>query len=61
MKEEHSSSVTLADARFHAPWPRWKKVLAYALLSALSLAAIWFVDVKVHQAAVMPRSQASPR
>ena len=37
-------------------WPIWKKVLAYAALAAISLAAIWLVDVKVHRSAVMPLS-----
>jgi hypothetical protein len=37
-----------------APWPTWKKVTAYVVMSAISLLAIYFVDVKVHRDAVMP-------
>jgi hypothetical protein len=36
------------------PWPLWRKILAYAVMSAISLTAIYLVDVKVHQGAVMP-------
>ena len=39
------------------PWPLWRKILAYAALSALALTAIYFVDLKVHRAAVMPASK----
>ena len=42
-------------------WPMWKKVLAYTLMSALSLAAIYFVDVKVHRSAVMPLTHSVKR
>jgi hypothetical protein len=38
-----------ADARPHAPWPTWRKVLAYAVLAALAGAAIWYVDLKAHR------------
>lgn len=38
-----------ADARPHAPWPLWKKVLAYAVLAAVASAAIWYVDLKAHR------------
>jgi hypothetical protein len=48
MREPRDASMAPADARTHAPWPTWKKILAYGLLSALSLAAIGLVDVKVH-------------
>ena len=40
-----------------ATWPLWKKVLAYAVMAAISLAAIWLVDVKVHRTAIMPLSR----
>jgi hypothetical protein len=40
-----------ADALPRRPWPTWKKILAYLLLAALSLVAIWLVDLKVHRAA----------
>jgi hypothetical protein len=53
----NTSGIAPADARPHSRWPAWKKVLAYALLAGLSFTAIWFVDVKVHRPAVMPRSQ----
>lgn len=36
------------------PWPLWEKIAAYVVMSALSLAAIYLVDVKVHRNAVMP-------
>ena len=49
-----SSGIAPADAAPHAPWPAWKRVLAYALLSGLSLASIYFVDRKVHLPAAMP-------
>ena len=48
--------IAPADARPHASWPLWRKLLAYAAMSALSLAAIWFVDLKVHRPAIMPLS-----
>lgn len=43
-----------------APWPMWKKLAAYAAMSALSLLAIYYVDVKVHQDAVMPPAATAP-
>jgi hypothetical protein len=49
--------VAPADARPHAPWPVWKKAVGYLLLAALSFAAIWFVDVKVHRPALLPPGQ----
>lgn len=56
MNETKPSGIAPADARPHAAWPAWKKALAYLLMLAVSLAAIWFVDVKVHRDAGMPRS-----
>jgi hypothetical protein len=38
----------------HRPWPLWRKILAYVVMSAISLTAIYLVDVKVHRGAVMP-------
>lgn len=38
-----------ADARPRGPWPLWKRVLAYVILSALALASIWYIDLKAHQ------------
>ena len=35
-----------ADVRPHAPWPTWRKVLAYVLLGAAAAFGIWLVDVK---------------
>jgi len=29
-------------------WPLWRIVMAYALLAALAVASIWFVDQRVH-------------
>jgi hypothetical protein len=46
--------MTFATAAAAAPWPTWKKVMAYVVMSAISLLAIYFVDVKVHRDAVMP-------
>lgn len=37
-------------------WTLSKKILAYVVMSAISLAAIYLVDVKVHRMAIMPRS-----
>ena len=48
--------ISPANAKSYPAWPTWKKVLAYALLSLVSVAAIWFVDVKVHRTAIMPRT-----
>ena len=42
------------------PWPLWRKILAYALMSAISLTAIYLVDLKVHQGAVMPVAATRP-
>ena len=61
MSETNDSGIAPADAASHAGWPAWKKVLAYLLMSLLSLAAIWFVDVKVHRPAIMPRTIALPQ
>jgi hypothetical protein len=47
-----SSGIAPADAQPRRPWPAWKKILAYILLTALSLAAIWLVDLKVHRGAM---------
>ncbi len=51
--------IAPADAIVRTPWPTWKKITAYAIMSLLSLAAIVVVDVKVHRTAVMP-TQTSP-
>jgi uncharacterized membrane protein len=37
-------------------WTLPMKLLAYAVMSAISLGAIYLVDVKVHRMAIMPRS-----
>jgi hypothetical protein len=42
------------------PWPMWEKIFAYCVMAALSLAAIYFVDVKVHRDAVMPAATTAP-
>jgi hypothetical protein len=41
-----------ADARPRERWPRWRMVLAYAVLAALAAAAIWFIDLKAHHTPV---------
>ena len=38
-----------ADARPHAAWPAWKRLLAYAALACLAGAAIWFIDLRAHR------------
>jgi hypothetical protein len=38
-----------ADARRHAIWPMWKKLLAYAALTCLAAGAIWFIDLRAHR------------
>lgn len=40
-----------ADALPHPPWPRWRKILAYAILTALALTSIWYIDRQAHQPA----------
>ena len=35
-----------ADARAHAPWSTWRKLLAYVVLAAAAAFGIWLVDVK---------------
>lgn len=37
-----------ADARPHPRWPLWKILLAYLLLAAVALLAIWYIDLKAH-------------
>jgi hypothetical protein len=37
-----------------APWPLWQKILAYVVLSAVSLGAIWLVDLKVTRQQMSP-------
>jgi hypothetical protein len=56
-----SRGIAPADAVPHAPWPTWRKVLAYVLMAALSLASIWIVDLKVHRGAQMPMSHSAAR
>ena len=61
MIESNLTGVAPSDALPRAPWPTWKKLMAYVVLSAVSLGAIWFVDLKVHRPAVMPRSESAGR
>jgi hypothetical protein len=42
-----SSSAAPANTRPRAPWPRWRKLLAYAAMALLALFSIWLVDRKV--------------
>ena len=44
-----------------APWPLWRKIAAYAILSVLALVSIWIVDRKVHRPAAEPVSTLAPR
>jgi hypothetical protein len=39
-----------------APWPLWRKIAAYAVLSVLAMVSIWIVDRKVHRPAAGPAS-----
>ena len=41
---QFGSSAAPADARPHAKWPRWKIIVAYAVLIAIACVSIWFVD-----------------
>ena len=52
--EAAKRGIAPADAVPRAPWPQWRKITAYALLTALSLASIWYVDRKVHLPSAMP-------
>jgi hypothetical protein len=36
--------IAPADARPQKRWPRWRIALAYLILLAISLAAIWLMD-----------------
>jgi len=38
-----------ADARPHAPWPLWKRIVAYVALALIALLCIWYIDLKAHQ------------
>ena len=40
-----------ADLRPHPPWSTPRKVFAYAVLFALALASIWFINRRVDQLA----------
>jgi len=45
--EEPERGAAPADAAMHAPWPTWKKILAYAALAALAAVSIWVIDRRV--------------
>jgi hypothetical protein len=49
-----------ADARPHAAWPTWKRLLAYAALSSLAAAAIWFIDLRAHRPPATPPEISQP-
>ena len=49
-----------ADARPHAAWPMWKKLLAYAALAFLAAAAIWFIDLRAHRPPVPQPTELLP-
>lgn len=40
-------------------WPLWRIILAYAAMTVLAIASIWFVDRKVHVLRFSPHSQPS--
>lgn len=37
-----------ADARPHAPWPIWRRAVAYLVLAGIALLCIWYVDRRAH-------------
>jgi hypothetical protein len=43
--------------RTKSRWPIWRIILTYALLAALAVASVWFVDQKVHH---LPAPESSP-
>ena len=43
----------------HPRWPVWRIVTAYAILAALAVASVWFVDQKVHHQPA-PYSETEP-
>ena len=47
--DSNHAATSEGDASKSPPWPRWKIVLAYTLLSALAAGSIWFIDLKVHR------------
>ena len=49
-----------ADARRHAPWPLWKKILAYAVMTALAAASVWVVDYRAVKYPQHPAQSAAP-
>jgi hypothetical protein len=53
------SSIAPAEAAPRRRWPLWRKLLAYAALAGVALVSIYFVDLKVHRAGLMPASPAS--
>jgi len=42
-----SSTAAPADLRRHRPWPTWAKIAAYAVLAAIALWSVWFIDRRV--------------
>jgi hypothetical protein len=36
-----------ADRRLHHPWPLPAKLAAYAILTALAIASVWFINRRV--------------
>jgi len=48
MKEDFPTSTAApADLRPQRRWPLWRKIAAYAILTAIALASIWFIDRRV--------------
>jgi hypothetical protein len=39
-----SPGIAPADAVPRAPWPMWRRILAYAILAAIACASIVFID-----------------
>lgn len=55
------STAAPADLRTHPRWSMPRKILAYALLFALALASIWFINRRVDHLANDATIPASPR
>jgi hypothetical protein len=56
-REEAPAGRAPADARVHAPWPRWRIALAYGVLFAVALASVWFIDDHVLKATPPPTTR----
>lgn len=46
-ESEVDAAAAPGDRRAHRKWPMWRVIVAYAVLMALALASIWFIDRRV--------------